>query len=125
MLNNLRRPARGIVGLFRGLLLLLACLIAALPGGWCLCTHEHEPTAEQHEHDVPAPHDECQCQDSPREATIPPAPAVDADIPLSLPLRSADLTLVLSHVIRPAFRTESPPGQYALPLYLSVNRLLI
>jgi hypothetical protein len=111
--------SRGTVCLLRGLLLLLACLVAALPVGLCLCGHEHERTAE-HQQD-----DECHCHDSPRVATLPPTLDVGTDTPLSLPLRSVDLIPATPHVVRPAFRSESPPGYSSLPLYLSVGRLLI
>lgn len=104
--------------MLRGLLLLLACLVAALPVGLCLCGHNHEQASEQHD-------EACHCHDSPRVATLPPALTVDTDTPLSLPLRPADCTLVTPHVVRPAFRSESPPGYSSLPLYLSVGRLLI
>ncbi len=111
--------------MLRGLLLLLACLVAALPVGLCLCGHDHKQAAEQHEHG-PVPHDDgCHCHDSPRVATLPPALEVGTDTLLSLPLSPADLTLVTPHVVRPAFRSESPPGYSSLPLYLSVGRLLI
>jgi hypothetical protein len=100
----------------RGLLLLLALLVAVLPVGLCLCGHHHEP-AEHHE--------ECHCHDSPRVAVLPVAPAVIADTPLSVLPDPLDLTPALPRVVRPAFRAESPPGHTSLPLYLSVGRLLI
>jgi hypothetical protein len=105
--------------LLRGLLLLLACLLAALPVGLCLCGHEHCQAVEHQQNE------ECHCHDSPRVATLPPAPDVEADSPLSLPPATADSTVAAPHVGRVAFRDESPPGYSSLPLYLSVSRLLI
>lgn len=105
--------------MLRGLLLLLACQVAALPAGLCLCGHKHEPAAEHQ------PADECHCHDSPRVATLPASPQVDTDTPLSLPPEPTALTATFPHVVRPAFRSESPPGYPSLPLYLSVGRLLI
>jgi hypothetical protein len=113
--------------LLRGLLLLLACLIAALPVGMCLCGHAHSPGAKCHHHDeTPTPSDdECHCDDSPRVATVPSAPSLETDNKLSFPPRPADLTSARPQVVHPAFRSESPPGRPSLPLYLSVGRLLI
>jgi hypothetical protein len=103
--------------LLRGLLLLLACLVAALPVGLCLCGHRHDPAPEQHE--------ECHCHDSPRVALLPAIPEVIGDSPLSLPPDPSDFTPALPLVVRPAFRSESPPGRLPIPLYLFVGRLLI
>jgi hypothetical protein len=97
----------------RGLLLLLALLVAALPAGLCVCGHEHE---EQHE---------CHCLDSPRLATLTASPDLPTDSPMSVPLAVAELLPAVPHVCRPVFVSESPPGYTSLPLYLSVGRLLI
>lgn len=105
--------------MLRGLLLLLVGLAAALPSGLCLCGHHADDPAEHH--------DECLCELRPTEATVPAPPAVEGDSGLSLALPpAADLAPVPPPVPRPAFRSESPPGSHpALPLYLSVRRLLI
>lgn len=105
--------------MLRGLLLLLALLVVVLPAGVCVCGHECE-----HEHDSDSP-TECHCHDSPRVATLSPTPTVGADSPATLPLEFARTPAHGLHVVRPAFRSESPPGLPAVPLYISSGRLLI
>lgn len=132
----------------RSLLLVLLCLLAAMPPQVCACDHsdhvphaawsEHpdEPAApaEPHDHDhddSPTDDDQCPCSCHVAARVACTAPRVTDDQTCGLEYDAAVCTVAVPDrppSLLPTARSgEPPPGRLhpAVPLFLAVSRLLI
>lgn len=130
----------------RSVLLVLLCLLAAMPPQVCACDHpdratpasadEHpdEPTApaEPHDHDgTPADDDQCPCSCHVATRVACTAPRVTDDVTGGLEYDAAIGTVVAPDhppSLLPTARSgEHPFGRLhpSVPLFLAVSRLLI
>lgn len=129
----------------RSLLLVLFCLLAAMPPQVCACDHSdhappatadeypNDPTApsEPHDHDgTPADDDQCPCSCHVAARVACTTPRVADDRACGLEYDAAVATAVVPVRITPLPPTsrsgEPPPGRLhpSVPLFLAVSRLL-